>query len=119
MNWSIFLPYLAVTAGVTYLIRMLAMAISASLFGVILNQHLAKGVAASGGKITIKMLNHLSDFETRTKLPASLIPQMEKILYSAIHAIFWAGFYLIFAALLVAIWAFVQHKRGKLKNGQA
>lgn len=109
----------AVATSFSYLIRMLAMAISASLFGVILNQHLAKGVAASGGKITIKMLNHLSDFETRAKLPASLIPQMEKILYSAIHAIFWAGFYLILAALLVAIWAFVQHKRGKLKNGQA
>ena len=27
MNWSVFLPYLAVTAGVTYLIRMLPMTI--------------------------------------------------------------------------------------------
>ncbi len=102
-----------VATSFSYLIRMLAMAISSSIFGVILNQHLAKGVAQSHGRITIKMLNHLSDFETRARLPRQLLPEMEQILYGAIHAIFWAGFILVAAALLIAIWARRQEKRGQ------
>jgi hypothetical protein len=76
-----------VATSFSYLIRMLAMAISSSVFGVILNEHLAKGVKASGGKITLSMLNHLSDAKTRASLPKQDLVQMENILYGAIHAI--------------------------------
>ncbi len=100
-----------VATSFSYLIRMLAMAISSSVFGVILNEHLAKGVKASGGKITLSMLNHLSDAKTRASLPKQDLVQMENILYGAIHAIFWAAFILVFLSLLLAIWARWREKK--------
>ena len=87
-----------VVTSFSYLIRMLAMAISSSVFGVILNEHLAKGVKASGGKITLSMLNH---FQTQDGPPPKRFGRA--ISLYGLFTIFWAAFILVFLSLLLAI----------------
>ena len=94
-----------VATSFSFLIRMIASAVAASVFGLIMNASLFKGVRESRGSITINMLNHLSDAETSKLLPQALLPQMRQILYSGIHNIMIVATILIIASFFIGYYA--------------
>ena len=58
-----------------------------SIYGVIMNMALARGVRPTYGKITVAMMDKLSDSATVHELPAHLLPQMRMILHSGLQDI--------------------------------
>ncbi|WP_310651975.1 MFS transporter [Lactobacillus jensenii] len=100
-----------VATSFSFLIRMIASAVAASVFGLIMNAALFRGVRESGGSITINMLNHLSDAETSKSLPQALLPQMRQILYSGIHNIMIVATTLIVGSFIISYYARQKEKR--------
>ncbi|WP_026889379.1 hypothetical protein [Clostridium beijerinckii] len=52
-----------------------------SIYGVILNNDLNKGVAESHGEVTVEALNKLSHSSSAGDLPKNLLPLMKQIMY--------------------------------------
>lgn len=100
-----------VATSFSFLIRMIAQAMAVSVYGLIMNSALLRGVRAAHGKITVAMLNHLSDAQTSSQLPSALLPQMRRILYQGIHEIMVTGTILILLALVLGVWSRRQEKR--------
>lgn len=94
-----------IATSFSFLIRMLAQAFMASIFGIVLNHALRSGVRHSGGTITMKMLNELSDASSVGSLPHQLIPQMRVILYNGLHNIMILSLALMLIAWGISIWA--------------
>ncbi|WP_283679725.1 MFS transporter [Lentilactobacillus sp. Marseille-Q4993] len=94
-----------VATSFSFLIRMLSQTFMASIFGIILNNSLANGVADSAGKITMKMMNKLSDASSSGNLPANLLPQMRTILHNGLHNIMLVALALMVIALGINIYA--------------
>jgi hypothetical protein len=84
---------------------MLSQTFMASIFGLIMNSALRRGVSASGGQITMKMMNKLSDAQSVGSLPAQLIPQMRVILHNGLHNIMLVSLVLMLIAGGINIWA--------------
>ena len=76
-----------IATSVSYLIRILAQTFMSSIYGVIMNMALARGVRPTHGKITVAMMDKLSDSATVHELPAHLLPQMRMILHSGLQDI--------------------------------
>ncbi len=94
-----------VATSFSFLIRMLSQTFTASIFGLIMNSALRSGVAQSGGKITMKMMNKLSDATNLKTLPTQLIPQMRLILHNGLHNIMFLSLILMLIALGINLWA--------------
>ncbi|GAT18067.1 MFS transporter [Secundilactobacillus silagei] len=94
-----------VATSFSFLIRMLSQTFMASIFGLIMNSALRHGVAQSGGQITMKMMNKLSDASSVGSLPAKLIPQMRVILHNGLHNIMVVSLILMLIAGGLNIWA--------------
>ncbi|WP_203649352.1 MFS transporter [Secundilactobacillus yichangensis] len=94
-----------VATSFSFLVRMLSQTFMASIFGLIMNNSLRRGVAASGGQITMKMMNKLSDAQSVGSLPARLIPQMRVILHNGLHNIMIVSLVLMLIAGGINIWA--------------
>ncbi|WP_268912260.1 MFS transporter [Lentilactobacillus sp. SPB1-3] len=89
----------------SFLVRMLSQSFTASIFGIILNNALRAGVKNSGGTITMKMMNQLSNVSTAKKLPRYLIPQMQTILHTGLHNIMLVALIIMLCAGALNIWA--------------
>lgn len=89
-----------VATSFAYLLRILSQTFMSSIYGVILNHALKKGVESSKGTITISMLNKLGDSKMIGQLPKNLIPQMRNIMFHGIHNIMLVAFVLLVLALL-------------------
>lgn len=94
-----------VATSFSFLARMLSQTFMASIFGIIMNHALRRGVGASGGQITMKMMNKLSDAQSVNDLPAKLIPQMRVILHSGLHNIMLVSLILMLIAGGINLWA--------------
>lgn len=94
-----------IATSFSFLIRMLSQTFTASIFGIIMNNALRDGVDKSGGLITMKMMNELSDASSTGGLPQHLLPQMRMILYNGLHNIMWLSLILMIISLLINIWA--------------
>jgi hypothetical protein len=94
-----------VATSFSFLIRMLSQTFMASIFGIIMNHALRDGVAAANGKITIAMMNKLSDATNLASLPTQLIPQMRVILHAGLQNIMLVSLVLMFIALIINLWA--------------
>lgn len=70
-----------------------------------MNSALRQGVSQSGGQITMKMMNKLSDAASVTSLPAHLIPQMRVILHNGLHNIMLVSLLLMLVAGGINLWA--------------
>lgn len=105
-----------IATSLGYLLRILSQTIMAAVYGVILNHELFRGVQGTHG-ITLQMLNKLSNAQTASQLPGSLVPIMRKILYSGYHAIIIAALILIIISLLIAIPLAVQNKPQAKQKG--
>jgi len=92
-----------IATSFAYLLRILSQTFMSSIYGVILNHALIKGVAEAQGKISIDMLNKLSDFQSAGDLPKNLLPLMQKIMYSGFHNIMLIALVLLTIALIFNI----------------
>ncbi|KLD61589.1 hypothetical protein WP50_01135 [Lactiplantibacillus plantarum] len=87
------------------MIRMLSQTFTTAIFGLIMNQALTSGVARSDGKITMAMMNQLSDASRAGRLPAHLVPMMRGILHTGLQNIMIVAFGLMIVALVINLWA--------------
>lgn len=68
-----------IATSFAYLVRILAQTFMSAIYGVILNHALLVGVRNSHGKITMAMMNRLSNSQTVRSLPQNLVPEMKQI----------------------------------------
>lgn len=104
-----------VATSFSFLIRMIASAIAASVYGLIMNAALMRGVRNSHHMISMDMLNHLSDAKSAKLLPVNLVPKMRQILYQGLHEIMIAALILIVIASILAIYARIKEKKAGIK----
>lgn len=101
----------SVATSFSFLIRMLSQTFTVAIFGLLMNQQLAKGVAAHPG-ITMAMMNKLSDSNSAASLPNHLLPAMRQILFSGLHNIMLLALALMLISLALNFYA--QHKEANL-----
>lgn len=94
---------MAVATSFSFLIRILGQTLMASIYGVLMNVALNRGVERSGGKITLAMMNKLSDAKSARNLPQELLPQMRAIMHSGIQIIMTVALMLLMLAFYLNI----------------
>ena len=94
---------MAVATSFSFLIRILGQTLMASIYGVLMNVALNRGVERSGGKITLAMMNKLSDAKSARNLPQELLPQMRAIMHSGIQIIMTVALMLLVLAFYLNI----------------
>lgn len=104
-----------IATSFAYLLRILSQTFMSSIYGVILNNALNKGVDETHGEITISMLNKLSNSQSAGDLPKNLLPLMKQIMYGGLHNIMLIALALLVIALFFNIG--IQFKIQKKKNG--
>lgn len=92
-----------IATSFAYLLRILSQTFMSSIYGVILNNALNKGVAESHGEVTIEALNKLSDSQSAGDLPKNLLPLMKQIMYGGLHNIMLVALALLAIALVFNI----------------
>lgn len=92
-----------IATSFAYLLRILSQTFMSSIYGVILNNALNKGVAESHGEVTIEALNKLSDSQSAGDLPKNLLPLMKQIMYGGLHNIMLVALVLLVIALVLNI----------------
>ena len=107
-----------IATSFAYLLRILSQTFMSSIYGVILNHALIKGVAEANGKISIDMLNKLSDSQSVGDLPKNLLPLMKQIMYGGLHNIMLIALVLLIIALVfnVGIQLKIQKRKNCLKQ---
>jgi EmrB/QacA subfamily drug resistance transporter len=78
-----------VATGFNTLSRTLGQTIMVAIFGMIFNVQVASGTAAHAG-LKVAMMNKLINPHTVNQLPASVVPQLRNILFSALHGVYLA-----------------------------
>ncbi|KRK49090.1 EmrB QacA subfamily drug resistance transporter [Secundilactobacillus kimchicus JCM 15530] len=91
---------IGVATSINTLGRTLGQTLMISVFGIVMNQSMARGVAQNG-HVSMEMMNQLINPKTAVNLPNSLVPQLRDILYSGLHSIFIGGLALILIAYMV------------------
>lgn len=94
---------MAVATSFSFLIRILGQTLMASIYGVLMNVALNHGVKRSGGKITLAMMNKLSDAKSARNLPQELLPQMRAIMHMGIQIIMTVALMLLMLAFYLNI----------------
>lgn len=80
--------------------RTLGQTIMISVFGIIMNLAMARGVATHKGT-SLTMMNQLINPQTAKSLPSDLLPTLHGILYQGLHVIFIAAVILIVISFMV------------------
>ena len=106
-----------VATSFSFLIRMLAQTFATAIFGIIMNNALRSGVQAANGRITIKMMNKLSDAGSSASLPQNLLPKMRSIMFTGLHNIMILGLILMLVAAALNLWAL--RRESQQKRAQA
>ncbi len=102
-----------IATSFAYLLRILSQTFMSSIYGVILNNALNKGVAETQGKITIDMLNKLSDSQSVGDLPKNLLPLMRQVMYSGLHNIMLIALALLIIGLIFNVGMQLKIRREK------
>jgi len=95
-----------ISTSFAYLVRILSQTFMSSIYGVILNLALIKGVRESHGHITMAMMNKLSNAAVAKELPKAYVPQMKRIFFSGIHNIMLTALILIILVIIILIYLF-------------
>lgn len=103
-----------IATSFAYLLRILSQTFMSSIYGVILNNALNKGVAETQGKITIDMLNKLSDSQSVGDLPKNLLPLMKQVMYGGLHNIMLIALVLLIIALIFNVGMQLKIKKRKI-----
>lgn len=102
--------------SLAYLLRILSQTLMSSVYGVILNHALMRGVRESHGRINMSMLNRLSDASKAKQLPQNLVPAMRKILYSGYRNIMFTGLVMIVISLVIVISMLIRNRKQSLQE---
>ena len=100
-----------IATSFAYLVRILSQTFMSSIYGVILSQALAAGVRQAHGKITMGMLNRLSNSQTAGGLPQRLLPQMRTILYQGMHHIMVTALILVLVVVVLLATLLLRQRR--------
>lgn len=92
-----------IATSFAYLVRILSQTFMSAIYGVILNHALMRGVEASHGKLTMTMMNNLSNSKTAQNLPHALLPEMRNILFSGIHNIMLTALILVLIVVVILV----------------
>ncbi len=92
-----------IATSFAYLVRILAQTFMSAIYGVILNHTLLIGVQASHGKITMAMMNRLSNSQTVGSLPKNLVPAMRQIFFTGLHHIMLTALLLLLVVVGILI----------------
>jgi len=95
-----------ISTSFAYLVRILSQTFMSSIYGVILNLALIKGVQESHGHITMSMMNKLSNAAVAKELPKAYVPEMKRIFFSGIHNIMLSALILIILVIIILIYLF-------------
>ncbi|CAJ1199040.1 MFS transporter [Companilactobacillus nantensis] len=95
-----------ISTSFAYLVRILSQTFMSSIYGVILNLALIKGVRESHGHITMGMMNKLSNAAVAKDLPKAYVPQMKRIFFSGIHNIMLTALILIILVIIILAYLF-------------
>lgn len=95
-----------IATSFAYLVRILSQTFMSAIYGVILNHALLNGVNQSHGKLTMEMMNNLSNSKTAQNLPQHLLPEMRQILFSGIHNIMLTALILVVLVVIILIFLF-------------
>ncbi|MFC6171192.1 MDR family MFS transporter [Loigolactobacillus jiayinensis] len=103
---------IGVATSFNTLCRTLGQTLMVSIYGIVLNLHLASGVKQYHSRgVTSDMMNRLVNPQTAVDLPAKLLPTLRQILYSGLHVIYYVSVGLMIVALLVNLLAGRQAKK--------
>ncbi|MDQ0204916.1 MFS transporter [Pectinatus haikarae] len=105
-----------IATSFAYLLRILSQAFMSSIYGVVLNNALMKGVEESRGEISIDMLNKLGNSQSMTDLPGTLLYEMRIIMYSGLHNIMLIALFLLIIALIFNIGIQKKMKKNGFKH---
>ncbi|MHC9531855.1 MFS transporter [Dellaglioa sp. BT-FLS60] len=100
-----------IATSFAYLLRILSQTFMSSIYGVVLNNALSKGIQQSHGKISMAMLNKLSDSKSVSALPEKLLPAMRQIMYEGLHNIMLIATLLLVAVLIFNLWVQARVKK--------
>lgn len=100
-----------IATSFAYLLRILSQTFMSSIYGVILNHALTRGIAESHGQITMAMMNKLSNLQRVHELPAHLLPAMRAIMYQGLHNIMLIATVLLVIVLAFNIWLQMKAKK--------
>lgn len=93
---------IGIATSLNTLSRTLGQTIMVSIFGVVLNNHFNKEVAADTGLgLKREMIDQLSSHDTLKQLPTESIVPLRSILYTGLHTVYFVGIILIIAALVM------------------
>jgi hypothetical protein len=95
-----------ISTSFAYLVRILSQTFMSSIYGVILNIALIRGVSQSHGNITMSMMNKLSNAADAKYLPQHLIPEMRRIFFQGIHSIMLTAMILITLVIVILLYLF-------------
>ncbi|APX71472.1 MFS transporter [Companilactobacillus allii] len=105
-----------ISTSFAYLVRILSQTFMSSIYGVILNLALIKGVRGSHGHITMSMMNKLSNAAVAKELPKAVVPEMKRIFFSGIHNIMLSALILIILVIIILVYLFSSeaHKKSAI-----
>lgn len=103
-----------ISTSFAYLVRILSQTFMSSIYGVILNLALIKGVRESHGNITMSMMNKLSNAAVAKELPKAYVPEMKTIFFQGIHNIMLTA--LILIVLVVIILGYLFRREAVKRN---
>ncbi|MFD1317255.1 MDR family MFS transporter [Loigolactobacillus zhaoyuanensis] len=104
---------IGVATSFNTLCRTLGQTLMVSVYGIVINVHLASGVQHYHSQgVTSDMMNRLVNPQTAVDLPAKLLPILRSILYSGLHVIYYVSVGLMIIALLVNLLTDRHTKKG-------
>jgi len=104
-----------ISTSFAYLVRILSQTFMSSIYGVILNLALIRGVRESHGHITMGMMNKLSNAAVAKYLPKAYVPEMKNIFFRGIHNIMLTALILIVLVIIILIYLFRRKQRKETK----
>lgn len=101
---------IGVASSFNTLCRTLGQTLMVSVYGIIINLHLASGVQQYHDRgVTSDMMSRIVNPQTAAGIPATLLPTLRHILYSGLHLVYYVSVALMIAALLINVLADRKH----------
>ncbi len=91
---------IGVATSFNTLCRTLGQTLMISVFGIVMNMTMLRGVSQTNGA-TLKMMDKLINPQTANQLSGEILPKLRLILYQSLHNVFIVGLLLILAAYVI------------------
>ncbi|MCT3398143.1 MDR family MFS transporter [Lentilactobacillus hilgardii] len=91
---------IGVATSFNTLCRTLGQTLMISVFGIVMNMTMLRGVRQTDGA-TLKMMDKLINPQTANELSGAILPKLRMILYSSLHNVFVVGLILILTAYAI------------------